>query len=337
MLAEARRRHPVGGARRGRRGRPAAPGRGLRAAVGNFVLNHLPAPERAVAEIRRVLAPGGGVALSVWERPGVAPAGWAWWARRSPRRACGAAVPDGRPALLPLRRPASRCGPLLEGAGLLRRARGGGVADRHGRATPDELWEGVLGGSVRTSATILAQPEDGAAPGQGRPRAAGGGLPRAWRPRAPRLGRHRRGPPMRPAVAPARGAREPGTTPPSSPPTSEDATLDAGLPGRARPRRRARGDRRPPRRAGTPDAGRIVEWVAREHEDGAAVWVERIDGGRGRASSAPLPAHPRRSGDAPLDLRRAAADGGAGPGGGPARAPLRAPLAGVAPSPTYGR
>lgn len=39
------------------------------AVVGGFVLNHLARPERGVAELVRVLAPGGRLALSVWDVP----------------------------------------------------------------------------------------------------------------------------------------------------------------------------------------------------------------------------------------------------------------------------
>ena len=39
------------------------------AAVCGFGIIHLPEPDRALAEIRRVLRPGGRVAVSVWERP----------------------------------------------------------------------------------------------------------------------------------------------------------------------------------------------------------------------------------------------------------------------------
>jgi hypothetical protein len=57
-----------------------------------------------------------------------------------------------------------------------------------------------------------------------------------------------------------------------------DAVLDAGLPGE---RVRVAGrDAIAERLAGWyPGRGRIVEWSARDHDDGAAVWVERIDGG----------------------------------------------------------
>lgn len=54
-----------------------------------------------------------------------------------------------------------------------------------------------------------------------------------------------------------------------------DAVLDAGLPGR---RERVAGREAIAERLARwyPGRGRIVEWSAREHEDGSAVWVERI-------------------------------------------------------------
>ena len=43
--------------------------RSFDAVVGNFAINHLPRPERALREFARVLAPGGGIALSTWDSP----------------------------------------------------------------------------------------------------------------------------------------------------------------------------------------------------------------------------------------------------------------------------
>ena len=40
------------------------------AVVAGFVVNHLPCPERALAEFARVVRPGGRVAVTVWDRPG---------------------------------------------------------------------------------------------------------------------------------------------------------------------------------------------------------------------------------------------------------------------------
>src|SRR5215210_1803016 len=69
MLAAARRAHPAlefvaGDAE----ALPCGDG-GFDAALGAFVVNHVPHPERAAAELRRVLAPGGRVALAMWGPP----------------------------------------------------------------------------------------------------------------------------------------------------------------------------------------------------------------------------------------------------------------------------
>lgn len=44
------------------------------AVVAGFLLNHLPRPQAAVAELARVLRPGGRLALTVWDRPDANPA-----------------------------------------------------------------------------------------------------------------------------------------------------------------------------------------------------------------------------------------------------------------------
>lgn len=44
------------------------------AVIGGFLLNHLPRPQAAVAELARVLRPGGRLALTVWDRPDANPA-----------------------------------------------------------------------------------------------------------------------------------------------------------------------------------------------------------------------------------------------------------------------
>lgn len=44
------------------------------AVVGGYLLNHLPRPQVAVAELSRVLAPGGRLALTVWDVPEANPA-----------------------------------------------------------------------------------------------------------------------------------------------------------------------------------------------------------------------------------------------------------------------
>lgn len=158
MLDEARRRHPdVELVEADVVELPFAVGT-FGAAVGNFVLNHLPEPERAVAELARVLAPGGGVALSLWGPPERTR-----WLGLVTEALAEVGVP--MPAVVDEGPPSDRFADaaamrgLLEGAGL----RGASVATVAFAFTvpdADALWDGVLGGSVRTSAAILARPPE---------------------------------------------------------------------------------------------------------------------------------------------------------------------------------
>ena len=117
------------------------------AVLGNFVILHLGRPERAVAEFARVIAPGGTVALTVWDRP-----------ERASSSPCSS-TPSPRRARR--RRRTSPADPLLSlrrRRGVRRAARAGRAQERrvetidftHGVATADELWDGLLGGAVRT-------------------------------------------------------------------------------------------------------------------------------------------------------------------------------------------
>jgi len=122
--------------------------------VAGFLVNHLPRPERAVAAWARALAPGGRVALSLWDRP-------------DRNRLFGLigdaigelahdAVPDGPDPYRFAGRPQLEA--LLAGAGLAQpSARTLRFAQPVDGA--DELWEGLLGGSVRSAARIHAQPD----------------------------------------------------------------------------------------------------------------------------------------------------------------------------------
>lgn len=158
MLAEARRLHPSVELVEADAADLPLPDVTFHAAVGNFVLNHLPAPEKAVAEVARVLAPGGAVALSVWDRPertrwlGVVAEALDEEGVRPPP-SVAASPPSYRFA-----EPAEMES-LLEGAGLSH-CRVHAVSLIATAADTDELWNGVLGGSARTSSTILAQPEE---------------------------------------------------------------------------------------------------------------------------------------------------------------------------------
>jgi len=163
MLALARTRNPAIRFLEGDAEDLPFPDRSFDALVGNLVINHLPRPERAIREFVRVLAPGGGIALSTWDLPehnrflGIL---------LDALRACG--VEDSVPGPDPL-----RFADDGEFRGLLR---SGGletveirdVAITHRVADVDELWRGMLGGTVRTARVVRKQP----APTQARIRAA---------------------------------------------------------------------------------------------------------------------------------------------------------------------
>ena len=154
MVELARRRHPEVEFVRGDVERlPFAAGR-FDAAVGGFVLNHLPRPERAAAELRRVLEPGGGLALAVWDMPervGIL------GPLETALRAVDAWAPDALPAGPDPDRFADdrELARLLATAGFTD-ARVETVSFTHRIADAGELWDGILGGSVRTAARIRA-------------------------------------------------------------------------------------------------------------------------------------------------------------------------------------
>jgi len=123
------------------------------AVVGGFVINHLPHPQRALAEATRVLVSGGQVAFSVWDRPErMRVIGVVTEAIESAGVDRGDALPAGGPD--PYRfADEDEFRALLEAADLV------GVTVRtveltHRVAGPDELLRGLLGSSVRT-ATVL--------------------------------------------------------------------------------------------------------------------------------------------------------------------------------------
>jgi SAM-dependent methyltransferase len=136
------------------------------AVVGNFLVLHLGRPERAASEMARVLAPGGRLALTTWDLPERA---------RLFDIFIGAVADAGAqaPAAIPVGPDFFRFSDddefdaLLDGAGLEdREVRT--VAFEHDVASPDALWDGMLGGTARTSVLILEQDAET----QGRIRAA---------------------------------------------------------------------------------------------------------------------------------------------------------------------
>jgi len=127
------------------------------AAVGAFVINHVPDPPGAAADLQRVLAPGGRVALSCWDT-------------LERNRAQGlffdavAEAGAARPADLPSSSPFAAYASDEGLAGLLTAA---GFADvRVERVTwthrvdPEQWWQDVLAGTVLTSSLIEGQPPE---------------------------------------------------------------------------------------------------------------------------------------------------------------------------------
>jgi ubiquinone/menaquinone biosynthesis C-methylase UbiE len=154
MLAAARRAHPAlefvaGDAE----DLPCAHG-AFDAALGAFVVNHVPHPERAAAELRRVVAPGGRVALAMWGPPERVPfLGLFDAALRAAGVHAAEALPPGPEAFRFA--DAGELRALLEAAGFER------VEVRehelsHAVEGADELWDGVQTGSVRTAAQLRA-------------------------------------------------------------------------------------------------------------------------------------------------------------------------------------
>jgi SAM-dependent methyltransferase len=160
MLALARRRHPKLEFRYGDAEDLPFDAMSFDAVVGNFAVNHLPQPERAMTEVHRVLAVGGGCAFSVWDgaegMPVMALIGEAIDAAGAQEDERSAGIPPGPD---PYRfAEAAEFRTLLEGAGLAEVVvESVGFVHRFGGA--EELWNGFMGGSVRGATFVRAQPE----------------------------------------------------------------------------------------------------------------------------------------------------------------------------------
>jgi SAM-dependent methyltransferase len=132
------------------------PERSFDAVVGNFAINHLPQPEHAIEEFSRVVVPGGRIALSVWDTPErsrvlgiMVEALRQCGVTRSAREATG---PDPHR----FADDDEFCG-LLRGAGL-ERVEVQSIKLTHRVSDTDELWRGMLGGSIRSAGLIARQP-----------------------------------------------------------------------------------------------------------------------------------------------------------------------------------
>ena len=158
MLSLARRRYPEIEFRRGDVEALPFPDGSFDAVVGNFIMLHLGRPEQAVAEFVRVLVPGGRLALTVWDVPenarllGVLVDAVA---------AADAKTPEEIPVGPPIFRFADeREFDRLLGSQGLEGIQVRTIAFSHSAPSSDDLWRGLLGGTVRTSALIVRQSED---------------------------------------------------------------------------------------------------------------------------------------------------------------------------------
>ena len=130
------------------------PGGEFDAVVANFVLNHVGRPRAALAELRRLLRPGGRLAVTVWgggRNAGMELLGCAC-------EAAGAVAPAYLPRLDPgedFERTADGLAGLLDGAGFAD-VRCVEVGWEH-RAGLDEWWRGAAEGIGRIGRLIAAQ------------------------------------------------------------------------------------------------------------------------------------------------------------------------------------
>ena len=158
MLALARRAHPGLDFRTGDAEALPLPDASFDMVVANFALLHLGRPDQAAREFARVLVPGGRVALTVWDVPERA-------------RFIGvlleavASATAGTPPDIPVGPPFFRFSEEAEFTRLLADAGLEGisidtVAFSLHAASADALWQGLLGGTVRSAALIVRQPEE---------------------------------------------------------------------------------------------------------------------------------------------------------------------------------
>ena len=128
------------------------------ALVGNFLVLHLGRPEQAAKEFARVLAPAGRLALTAWDVPEEARfLGVFLDAVAAAGATAPAALPQG-PDFFRFSRN-EELEALLGGAGL-EDIEVETIAFVYPAATTDQLWDGLLSGSVRTAALIVRQTPD---------------------------------------------------------------------------------------------------------------------------------------------------------------------------------
>jgi len=124
--------------------------------VSNFGVGHFPRPERAAAEVTRVLGRGGRAALSWWQLPARNRVNGVFFDALA---RAGASPPPGLPAGPPVFRfsDEDELRALLGGAGL-ENVQVREVTWRHAVPSATAWWQGGLGSLARASASILGQP-----------------------------------------------------------------------------------------------------------------------------------------------------------------------------------
>jgi SAM-dependent methyltransferase len=124
-------------------------------AVCGFGLLHVSRPERAAAELARVLRPSGRAALTVWNVPAQSRLHGVVFEALAE---VGAEPPADAPPGPPLFRFADddELTTLLRGAGF-DDVRVATVEHQHVPSSADELWDGILGGAVRLRAAVVGQ------------------------------------------------------------------------------------------------------------------------------------------------------------------------------------
>jgi SAM-dependent methyltransferase len=128
------------------------------AVVANFIMLHLARPEAVAMELARVLAPGGYLALTTWDSVEHSRLSGVFF---EAVQAVGAPPPADMPPGPPMFRFAADAAfaELLSSAGLAEVQVRTLSFPQH-VSTADELWQGMLTGTVRAAPLILAQPDD---------------------------------------------------------------------------------------------------------------------------------------------------------------------------------
>jgi SAM-dependent methyltransferase len=158
MLREARRAHPRLDFRRGEARALPCEDASFDVAAGNFVILHLGEPERAVAELARVLVSGGRVAITVWDTPERSRIfGWVYDAMAAAGAEPPADIPEGPPFFRFADDDAMRA--LLEDNGFVNAAVQT-IAFTHIASSADDVWAGMVDGTVRTGAMVGRQPPE---------------------------------------------------------------------------------------------------------------------------------------------------------------------------------